>query len=77
MYTLNEAYELVAKWHEKQAVYCEDVAKDEPRVEERVRKRAASAAVHHRASAASLRLMKKPCSITDESMFDRFIKETK
>ncbi|MEZ2132496.1 MULTISPECIES: hypothetical protein [unclassified Sinorhizobium] len=51
-----EAYHIAAQWHDKQAAGCDDMAKDEPRLPADVRKRAAENAVHHRASAAGLRL---------------------
>ena len=51
-----DAYFVAAYWHEKQASGCEDMARDEPRLGEEIRKRAAANAVHHRGSAAGLRL---------------------
>lgn len=51
-----EAYYLAAQWHDKQAASCDGVANDEPRIAADIRNRAAQAAVHHRASAAGLRL---------------------
>ncbi|MBX5010872.1 hypothetical protein HJB67_12995 [Rhizobium lentis] len=54
--SLSHSYFLAAKWHDKQAGYCDDVAKDDPRVDAAVRERAAMAAKHHRGSAAGLRL---------------------
>ncbi|MBY5553742.1 hypothetical protein J0664_05975 [Rhizobium leguminosarum] len=53
---LANAYYLAAKWHDKQAAACDVMAKDEPRLGPEIRKRAAANAVHHRASAAGLRL---------------------
>lgn len=53
---LATAYELAAQWHDKQAVMCKEIAKDEPRIDAAIRDRAAQAAIHHGASAAGLRL---------------------
>lgn len=53
--TTDEAYELAAQWHDKQAQGCRDIAADEPRISAEVRERAAIAAKHHAASAAGLR----------------------
>jgi hypothetical protein len=55
-HVLAAAYDLAAEWHEKQAVSCDAVAWDEPRIDATTRARAAAAATHHRASAAGLRL---------------------
>lgn len=49
------AYDFVAGWHERQAKLFREMADDEPRTAEPVRKRAFEAAVHHAASAAALR----------------------
>jgi hypothetical protein len=54
--TKADAYYLAAEWHDKQAVGCDEMAKDEPRLGAEIRQRAAANAVHHRASAAGLRL---------------------
>lgn len=51
-----EAYEIAARWHDKQARGCADIASDDPRIAADIRERARVAAVHHRASAAGLRL---------------------
>lgn len=51
-----DAYEIAADWHDKQARGCDDIAWDEPRIAIDIRERAKAAAVHHRASAAGLRL---------------------
>jgi hypothetical protein len=51
-----EAYYLAAEWHDTQAKGCEDMSKDEPRLSGAVRQKAHDNAVHHRASAAGLRL---------------------
>ncbi len=53
---LADAYDLAAKWHDKNAKGCEAISRDEPRIGQDVRKRAAEAATHHRGSAAGLRL---------------------
>lgn len=53
---LADAYNLAAKWHDKNAADCSTIADDEPRIGAEVRRRAAEAAIHHRASAAGLRL---------------------
>lgn len=50
------AYYLAAQWHDKQATMCNAVAKDEPRIGADAREKARSAAIHHGASAAGLRL---------------------
>lgn len=54
--TKADAYYLAAEWHDKQAAGCDEMAKDEPRLGTEIRQRAAANAVHHRASAAGLRL---------------------
>lgn len=54
--TTANAYYLAAQWHDKQASACDTMAKDEPRLGPEIRRRAAANAVHHRASAAGLRL---------------------
>lgn len=54
--TLAEAYYLAAEWHDKNAAGCDAIARDEPRIGPEVRERANLAAVHHRGSAAGLRL---------------------
>lgn len=54
--TTANAYYLAAQWHDKQAAGCDVMAKDEPRLGLEIRQRAAANAVHHRASAAGLRL---------------------
>lgn len=51
-----DAYELAAQWHDKNAEGCIAIAKDEPRIDADTRERAKLAAIHHRASAAGLRL---------------------
>jgi hypothetical protein len=51
-----EAYYLAAQWHDKQAIGCDVIAKDEPRIGADIRQRAAANSVHHRGSAAGLRL---------------------
>ena len=55
-HSLAEAYELAANWHDKNAVGCEAISSDDPRIDAEVRERARSAAIHHRGSAAGLRL---------------------
>jgi hypothetical protein len=54
--TRADAYYLAAEWHDKQAVGCDEMAKDEPRLPADIRARAAENATHHRGSAAGLRL---------------------
>ncbi|MFC5584410.1 hypothetical protein ACFPOD_04750 [Nitratireductor kimnyeongensis] len=54
--TTAEAYELAARWHDKQAQGCREIAADEPRISAEIRERAREAAKHHAASAAGLRL---------------------
>lgn len=54
--TKADAYYLAAEWHDKQAAGCDEMAKDEPRLDWHMRERAAANAIHHRASAAGLRL---------------------
>ncbi|MBY3333770.1 hypothetical protein HFN98_24580 [Rhizobium laguerreae] len=54
--TTANAYYIAAQWHDKQAADCDVMAKDEPRLGPEIRQRAAANAVHHRASAAGLRL---------------------
>ena len=54
--TLAKAYELAAEWHDKNAVGCEAISRDDPRIGAEVRERACAAAIHHRGSAAGLRL---------------------
>ena len=53
---LAAAYYLAAQWHDTNALYCEAMAKDEPRLGPDIRARAAENAKHHRGSAAGLRL---------------------
>ncbi|NTF69397.1 hypothetical protein [Rhizobium rhizogenes] len=53
---LAEAYYLAAEWHDKNAAGCDAIARDEPRIGHDIRQRAASNAIHHRGSAAGLRL---------------------
>ncbi|MDR5008277.1 hypothetical protein RGK87_04545 [Agrobacterium fabacearum] len=48
-------YELAAQWHDKQAASCREIANDSPRIDAPTRAKAAVAAIHHGASAASLR----------------------
>lgn len=50
-----DAFEKVAQWHDKNARYCLEVSKDEPRLNEDDRRRAREAAKHHAASAAAIR----------------------
>lgn len=54
--TLAVAYNLAAQWHDKNAAGCDAISRDDPRIGPENRKRAADAAIHHRGSAASLRL---------------------
>jgi hypothetical protein len=51
-----EAYYTAAKWHDKQAEGCDEMANDEPRLGLEIRLRAATNAIHHLGSAAGLRL---------------------
>ncbi|MBX4941150.1 hypothetical protein [Rhizobium binae] len=51
-----EAYYLAANWHDKNAADCEAISRDEPRIGKEMREKARAAAVHHKASAAGLRL---------------------
>ena len=44
----------VIEWHNKTARQLEEIAKDEPRIEKKVRDRARDAARHHAASAAAI-----------------------
>lgn len=53
---LADAYYLAANWHDKNAADCEAISRDEPRIGAEVRERAGTAAIHHKASAAGLRL---------------------
>lgn len=53
---LADAYYLAAKWHDKNAADCEAISRDDPRIGKDVREKARTAAIHHRASAAGLRL---------------------
>lgn len=53
--TESEAYEFVAKWHDKLALGCKEISEDEPRIGKEIRDKAAAAGTHHAASAASLR----------------------
>lgn len=53
--TESEAYEFVAKWHDKLARGCKEISEDEPRIGKEIRDKAAAAGAHHAASAASLR----------------------
>jgi hypothetical protein len=53
---LATAYELAAKWHDKNARGCRDVADDYMRDGPDVARNAKEAAKHHAASAAGLRL---------------------
>ena len=50
------AYEIAADWRDKEAAGCADIRADVPRIEEKIRERAKVAAIHHKASAAGLRL---------------------
>lgn len=50
-----DAFEKVAQWHDKNARYCLEASKDEPRLNEDDRRRAREAAKHHAASAAAIR----------------------
>lgn len=50
------AYDLAAAWHDKQAAGCRKIADDEPRIGADIRAKARTAATHHAASAAGLRL---------------------
>lgn len=54
--TKARAYYLAAEWRDTQAKGCEEMSKDEPRFTADIRGKAAANAVHHRASAAGLRL---------------------
>lgn len=49
------AFEEVAAWHDKQAQMCLDVSKDDPRISEETRKRAALISAHHASNAAYIR----------------------
>lgn len=51
----NTLYEEVAQWHDKNARMCEEVSKDDPRLNEDDRKRARAAASHHAASSTAIR----------------------
>jgi hypothetical protein len=51
-----DAYEVAARWHDKQAAGCRAIARDEPRIGADIRSKAADAAKHHAASAAGLRI---------------------
>lgn len=50
-----DAFEKVAQWHDKNARYCLEASKDDPRLNEDDRLRAREAAKHHAASAAAIR----------------------
>lgn len=56
------ALEEVAKWHDKQARMCREVASDDPRLSEETRKRAYIIASHHAANATYIRttMMQQP-----------------
>lgn len=56
MTDLATAYELAAQWHDKNARGCREIADDDPRIAADIRERALTAAKHHAASAAGLRL---------------------
>ncbi|MEQ9628271.1 MAG: hypothetical protein RLO02_08825 [Roseitalea porphyridii] len=51
----DDVFEKVAQWHDKNARYCLEASKDEPRLNEDDRRRAREAAKHHAASAAAIR----------------------
>jgi len=53
--TPDQAYELAARWHDKQARHCREISNDEPRIDARIRGKALDAMKHHEASAAGLR----------------------
>lgn len=53
----NHTLETVAQWHEKNAHQCREIAADDPRTSADARKRAATAAAHHSASAVGVRRM--------------------
>lgn len=50
-----DAFEEVAKWHDKNARFCLEASKDDPRLNADDRKRAFEAHKHHAASAAAIR----------------------
>jgi hypothetical protein len=51
-----EYYEFAALWHEKQAALCEAVSRSESRISSPFRDKANIAVIHHRGSAAALRM---------------------
>jgi len=51
-----EAFEEVAQWHDKNARFCLEASKDDPRLNADDRRRAFEAHRHHAASAAAIRL---------------------
>lgn len=54
--TTAAAYDIAARWHDKQAAGCKAMADDAPRLGDEIRAKAAQNAVHHAGSAAGLRL---------------------
>lgn len=53
--TPEEAFEVVAQWHDKNARLCIEASRDDPRMNEDDRRRAREASKHHAASAAAIR----------------------
>lgn len=58
---IQQAFETVAQWHDKNARLCLAASKDDPRLNADDRSRALNAHRHHAASAAAIRL-----KMTDE-----------
>lgn len=52
---INEAFEEVARWHDKNARLCLEASRDDPRLNVDDRRRALEAYRHHTASAAAIR----------------------
>lgn len=52
---IERSFEIVAQWHDKNARFCLEASKDDPRMNADDRRRAFEAYRHHAASAAAIR----------------------